>query len=57
MRVVGGLCDVVAMVDKGGGEGRRAGEEGGDKTEGKAGTAAVSKGRYHNVVLALHSLE
>lgn len=39
------------MVDKGGGEGRRAGE-GGDKTEGEAGTAVASKGRYHNVVLA-----
>ena len=61
MRGVGGLCDVVAMVDEGGGGGggggRRAGEGGGDKTEGEAGTAAASKGRWHNVLLALHSLE
>ena len=43
---------MVAMMDEGGGEGRRAGDGEGDKTEGETGTAAASKGRYHNVVLA-----
>jgi hypothetical protein len=40
------------MVDEDGGGGRREGEEGrgGGKTDTEAGTAAVSKGRFHNVV-------